>query len=106
MNFLEPMMEVYAAMIDNMDQGIGRIVAELKANNMLDNTLILFLQDNGGCAETFGVTGIDDGCRRGDSPHPLVDLDPVVGVSTRIDDHDVEPGIVLGDEGVECFFEP
>lgn len=47
-------MEVYAAMVDNMDQGIGRIVAALKANDLLDNTLILFLQDNGGCAEVFG----------------------------------------------------
>ena len=47
-------MEVYAAMIDNMDQGIGRIVKELKANGQLDNTLILFVQDNGGCAEGLG----------------------------------------------------
>jgi arylsulfatase len=47
-------MEVYAAMIDRMDQGIGRIVAELKRSGELDNTLILFLQDNGGCQETVG----------------------------------------------------
>jgi arylsulfatase A-like enzyme len=47
-------MEVYAAMIDSMDQGIGRIVAELKRQGELDNTLIFFLQDNGGCAEGFG----------------------------------------------------
>jgi arylsulfatase len=47
-------MEVYAAMIDNMDQGIGRIVSELKRQGQLDNTLIMFLQDNGGCAEGFG----------------------------------------------------
>jgi arylsulfatase len=47
-------MEVYAAMIDRMDQGIGRIVAELTRTGRLDNTLILFLQDNGGCAETVG----------------------------------------------------
>ncbi len=47
-------MEVYAAMVDNMDQGIGRIVAELKRNKQLDNTLIFFLQDNGGCAEAYG----------------------------------------------------
>lgn len=47
-------MEVYAAMIDNMDQGIGRIVGELKANGQFDNTLILFVQDNGGCAEGLG----------------------------------------------------
>lgn len=47
-------MEVYAAMIDNMDQGIGRLVAELKRQKQFDNTLILFLQDNGGCAEPTG----------------------------------------------------
>ena len=47
-------MEVYAAMIDNMDQGIGRIVAEFKKQKTLDDTLIFYLQDNGGCAEGFG----------------------------------------------------
>lgn len=50
----ERCMEVYAAMIDNMDQGIGRIVAELERKGELDNTLILFMQDNGGCWEGFG----------------------------------------------------
>jgi arylsulfatase len=50
-------MEVYAAMIDRMDQGIGRIVAELKQQGMFDNTLIFFLQDNGGCAEGMGRRG-------------------------------------------------
>jgi arylsulfatase A-like enzyme len=44
-------MEVYAAQIDRMDQGIGRIIETLEANGQLDNTLILFLSDNGGCAE-------------------------------------------------------
>ncbi|MBC8356663.1 MAG: arylsulfatase [Planctomycetes bacterium] len=47
-------MEVYAAMVDSMDQGIGRIVDTLHSANEFDNTLILFLQDNGGCAETLG----------------------------------------------------
>lgn len=47
-------MEVYAAMVDSMDQGIGRIVRELEATGHLDNTLILYLQDNGGCAEGYG----------------------------------------------------
>jgi len=47
-------MEVYAAMIDSMDRGIGRIVAELKKQGILDDTLIFFLQDNGGCAEGMG----------------------------------------------------
>lgn len=48
-------MEVYAAMIDNMDQGIGRIKASLKRNGEYDNTLIFFLQDNGACAEQYGM---------------------------------------------------
>ncbi len=47
-------MEVYAAMVDNMDQGIGRIIAELKKQGVFENTLIFFLQDNGGCAEGMG----------------------------------------------------
>lgn len=47
-------MEVYAAMIDNMDQGVGRIVESLKATGQDGNTLICFFQDNGGCAELFG----------------------------------------------------
>jgi arylsulfatase len=44
-------MAVYAAQIDRMDQGIGRILAALEASGELDNTLIMFLADNGGCAE-------------------------------------------------------
>ena len=44
-------MEVYAAMVDIMDQGIGQVVEALRQKNELENTLILFLQDNGACAE-------------------------------------------------------
>ncbi|WP_136080504.1 arylsulfatase [Pontiella desulfatans] len=47
-------MEVYAAMVDQMDQGIGRIVQSLEKKGQLDHTLILFLQDNGGSAEPYG----------------------------------------------------
>ena len=47
-------MEVYAAMVDRMDQGIGRIINQLKIQQDYDNTLIIYLQDNGGCAEGFG----------------------------------------------------
>ncbi len=50
-------MEVYAAMVDNMDQGIGRIIKTLRRKGQLDNTLIFFLQDNGGCAEEHGSRG-------------------------------------------------
>lgn len=44
-------MAIYAAQIDAMDQGIGRIVAKLKEVGEFENTLILFLSDNGACAE-------------------------------------------------------
>ena len=47
-------MEVYAAMIDSMDQGIGKIIESLKRHDQFENTLILFLHDNGGCHEQFG----------------------------------------------------
>ena len=47
-------MEVYAAQIDRMDQGIGQIVETLRRRDALDNTLVLFLADNGGCAELQG----------------------------------------------------
>ena len=39
---------VYAAMIDEMDQGIGWIIDALEASGKLENTLIIFLSDNGG----------------------------------------------------------
>lgn len=47
-------MEVYAAMVDRMDAGIGQIVEELREQGRLNNTLILYMQDNGGCAEMMG----------------------------------------------------
>lgn len=45
-------MEVYAAMVDRMDQNIGRLLKRLEEQGKLDNTLILVLSDNGACAET------------------------------------------------------
>ncbi|MFO7574158.1 MAG: arylsulfatase [Bacteroidales bacterium] len=44
-------METYAAMIDIMDQGIGRIIKALEEKGVLDNTIIFYMNDNGGCAE-------------------------------------------------------
>ena len=48
-------MEVYAAMVDSMDQGIGRITGELKSRGQFENTLVFYMQDNGGCAEQYGL---------------------------------------------------
>jgi arylsulfatase len=50
-------MEVYAAQIDVMDRAAGTIVDKLSALGLLNNTLILFLADNGGCAEELGPRG-------------------------------------------------
>ncbi|MFN2133301.1 MAG: sulfatase-like hydrolase/transferase, partial [Anaerolineae bacterium] len=50
-------MAVYAAQIDRMDQGVARIVAKLRELGIEDNTLILFLSDNGGCAELLREEG-------------------------------------------------
>ena len=47
-------MAVYAAMIDSMDQNIGRLMAALRKSGEADNTLVLFLSDNGGCSEEPG----------------------------------------------------
>jgi arylsulfatase A-like enzyme len=44
-------MAIYAAMIDRMDQNIGRLTADLRARGEFENTLILFMSDNGACAE-------------------------------------------------------
>ena len=69
-------MEVYAAMVDNMDQGIGRIIKALEETKQLDNTLILFLQDNGGCAEGFGRGKLVGPLERPDKPTlPPMDKD-------------------------------
>ncbi|HEY0946784.1 MAG TPA: arylsulfatase [Opitutaceae bacterium] len=44
-------MAVYAAMLDRLDQNVGRILDCLEATGRRDNTLVIFLADNGGCAE-------------------------------------------------------
>lgn len=50
-------MEVYAAQVSRMDAGVGQIVESLRKSGQLDNTLILFMQDNGGCAEEIKREG-------------------------------------------------
>ncbi|HEY3724393.1 MAG TPA: arylsulfatase [Acidimicrobiia bacterium] len=44
-------MEVYAAVVDRIDQNVGRLVAELEALGRLDNTIFVFLSDNGASRE-------------------------------------------------------
>jgi len=54
-NWQSSLMEVYAAMVDNMDQGIGKMMKSLEKKGIKDNTLVFFLQDNGACAEPWGL---------------------------------------------------
>jgi arylsulfatase A-like enzyme len=56
----DDMMAVYAAMIDRIDFAMGKLVDGLKERGALDNTLILFLSDNGGNAEG-GPPGVTTG---------------------------------------------
>ncbi|MBF0198544.1 MAG: arylsulfatase [Planctomycetes bacterium] len=58
-------MALFAAMIDHVDQGVGKIVAQLKALGQFENTLILFTSDNGACYE-WGPLGFDGGSRMGE----------------------------------------
>jgi arylsulfatase len=50
-------MAVYAAQIEAMDSGIGRIVGTLRDHEALEDTLIVFVVDNGGCAEFLAEDG-------------------------------------------------
>lgn len=52
-------MEVYAAQIECMDRGMGRIVDTLGDAGQFENTVIMFLSDNGGCAEELCPTWQD-----------------------------------------------
>ncbi|MCA9141818.1 MAG: arylsulfatase [Planctomycetales bacterium] len=58
-------MTTLAAMIDRVDQEVGRLVNDLRANDELDNTLILFVSDNGACPY--------------DRKQPLLDVEPTNG---------------------------
>lgn len=50
-------MEVYAAMIDRMDQKIGEIIQKLRDQGKLENTVFIFLSDNGASAEMVNIPG-------------------------------------------------
>jgi arylsulfatase A-like enzyme len=58
-------MTTLAAMIDRVDQEVGRLVENLRSNGELDNTFILFVSDNGACPY--------------DRKRPLLDVEPTNG---------------------------
>ena len=55
-------MEIYAAQVDAIDRNVGRLVAKLKQLGQFDNTVILFLSDNG-CSSEGGPGGFDRGIK-------------------------------------------
>lgn len=59
-------MEVYAAMVDNLDQNIGNLLSHLESTNQLDNTMIIFLSDNG--AENMDVARMPFTVKRNEGP--------------------------------------
>lgn len=60
-------MAIYAAMMDQMDQGIGQVLTQLETTDQLDNTLIVFLSDNG--------ANYEGGPLGGDGPFAADELD-------------------------------
>jgi arylsulfatase len=73
-------MEVYAAMVESLDQNVGRLIDRLRAHGRLDNTLIVFLSDNG--AEGMSVAAPLGGIS-GD--RPMYALTPAQSASLGID---------------------
>jgi len=61
-------MAVYAAQVDRMDQGVGLILDALDRLGIADDTMVLFLSDNGGCHEFLGPDAA--WCRRLNTPLP------------------------------------
>jgi arylsulfatase A-like enzyme len=50
-------MEIYAAMVDNLDRHVGRLIAYLRDNDLYDDTVIVFMADNGAAGEDFYYQG-------------------------------------------------
>jgi arylsulfatase len=53
-------MEVYAAMVDRLDQGVGRVLAALAETGQAEDTVVVFLSDNGGCASLPDAAQLQD----------------------------------------------
>ena len=68
------LMTVYAAMVDRLDQNIGRLLDSLEASGQLENTVIFFLSDNGG-STAGSLTG-------GKYGHPRFDPEAAPGMPT------------------------
>jgi arylsulfatase A-like enzyme len=70
-------MAVYAAQVYSLDQNVGKVIAKLKKEDKLDNTLIMFLSDNGASAEPYKELG---GGTMADINDPMKFWNPSYGV--------------------------
>jgi arylsulfatase len=86
-------MEVYAAQIHRMDQGIGDLLDSLEETGQLENTLVFFLSDNGACAEVLPLDGSAEAFKK---RRPDLDrLKPRNGADLKVGN---EPSIIPGPE--------
>jgi len=76
-------MAVYAGMIDRMDQNIGRVLEDIRGHGEFDRTLIIFLSDNGACAE-WDPYGFDGETGPNNVLHQGADLKKVGGPDSYI----------------------
>lgn len=67
-------MAIYAAMVDIMDRNIGRLIGDLAFHEQLENTIIIFISDNGACAE-WDPHGFDIKSGPGNILHTNQDLE-------------------------------
>jgi len=74
-------MATYAAMVEIMDRNVGRVLADLRSNGELDETLIVFLSDNGACAE-WDPYGFDNNPYPANKLHEGAELEAMGGKGT------------------------
>ena len=90
-------MQVYAAQIDRMDRGVGRIIDALRACGKLDDTLVIFLSDNGASPEVLPLVKLENFATRSD----IVPSRGKDGGSVLIGN---TPDIIPGGDGTYCSY--
>lgn len=70
-------MATYAAQVEHLDTALGRVVEQLRADGSLDNTLLMILSDNGGCAELLREDVLPDATWPSSVPLSTFDGRPV-----------------------------
>ena len=68
----DPNRRIFAGMLYKLDESVGKVVAALKENNMLQDSVIVFTTDNGGPASGFNQNAASNFPLKGVSPNSLV----------------------------------